>query len=133
MFCRGIRGATTVGEDTPTAIEEATRQLLEALAVANPSLAPADVAAVWFTSSPDIRSAYPATAARHMGWTDVPLMCAQEIPVPGGLAGCIRLLIFWNTPLSQQQIRHVYLREAVRLRPDLARPVEQSQDEEVST
>jgi chorismate mutase len=129
---RGLRGATTITEDTPAAIEAATLELLHALLAANPSLRPEDLASVWFTLTPDLRSAYPAAAARKLGWTEVPLMCSQEIPVPGGLPQAIRLLAHWNTDLPQTEIRHVYLREAVRLRPDWARRLQQDQTGEVS-
>lgn len=119
MPARGIRGAITVREDSPEAIREATRELLLAILEANPSLRPADIASVFFTVTEDIRSAYPALAARELGWGEVPLMCAREIPVPGSLAECIRVMIIWNTERSQKEIHHIYLREAVQLRPDL--------------
>jgi chorismate mutase len=119
MPARGIRGAITVREDSPEAIREATRDLLLAILEANPSLRPADIASVFFTVTEDIRSAYPALAARELGWGEVPLMCAREIPVPGSLPECIRVMIIWNTELSQKEIHHIYLREAVQLRPDL--------------
>lgn len=119
MPARGIRGAITVREDSPEAIREATRELLLAILEANPSLRPADIASVFFTVTEDIRSAYPALAARELGWGEVPLMCAREIPVPGSLAECIRVMIIWNTERSQKEIHHIYLREAVQLRPDI--------------
>jgi chorismate mutase len=121
MPVRGIRGATTICEDNPDAIRMATRELLLAICAANPTLRPADIASVLFTVTEDLRAAYPALAAREMGWEEVPLMCAQEIPVPGSLPCCIRVMILWNTELAQPEIRHTYLHEAVKLRPDLAR------------
>ncbi len=121
MPVRGIRGATTICEDNPEAIRLATRELLLAICAANPSLRPVDIASVFFTTTDDIRAAYPAQAARELGWEEVPLMDAQEIPVPGSLACCIRVMILWNTELAQNEVQHVYLREAARLRPDLAR------------
>jgi chorismate mutase len=121
MPVRGIRGATTVSEDTGEAIRLATRELLLAICAANPFLRPADIASVFFTTTDDVRAAYPAQAARELGWETVPLMDAQEIPVPGSLPRCIRVMILWNTELAQQEIHPVYLREAVRLRPDLAK------------
>lgn len=120
MPVRGIRGATTTHQDTIDAIIVATRELLLAILEANPSLRPEDIASVLFTVTDDIRAAYPAQAARDLGWGEVPLMDAQEIPVVGGLKLCIRVLITWNTDILQQEVNHVYLREAVRLRPDLA-------------
>lgn len=120
MSVRGIRGATTVKEDSPAAISEATRELLLAILEANPTLRPEDIASVLFTVTEDIRAAYPALAARELGWEEVPLMCAQEIPVPGSLKRTIRLMISWNTDLTQKEVHHVYLHEAVQLRPDIA-------------
>jgi chorismate mutase len=70
----------------------------------------------------DLNAVYPAKAARQMGWSNVPLICAQEIPVPDGLPLCIRVLISWNTDLPQDEIKHIYLREAATLRPDIASP-----------
>jgi chorismate mutase len=119
MPVRGIRGANCVPQDTPQAILAATRELLQAILAANPSLAPEDIASAWFTLTPDLRSAFPAAAARQLGWTSVPLMCSQEIPVPAALSCCVRVLIHWNTPLPQSAVQPVYLGEAVRLRPDL--------------
>jgi chorismate mutase len=120
MSIRGIRGATVVERDDPAEILAATRELLVEIRDANPSLTPDDLASVFFTVTPDLRSAYPARAARDLGWDLVPLMCAVEIPVPGSLPRCIRVLIHWNTDLPQPAIHHVYLRDAIRLRPDLA-------------
>jgi chorismate mutase len=74
---------------------------------------------VLFTLTGDLVSTYPAQAARQLGWVNVPLLCMQEIPVPGGLVHCIRVLLHWNTDLPQTVIHHIYLEEAVRLRPDL--------------
>lgn len=119
MAVRGVRGATIAAEDRIEAILAATRELLEALVQANPSMKTVDIASALFTVSADLSAAYPASAARQMGWVEVPLVCAQEIPVPGGLERCIRILIHWNTDLSQAEIHHVYLGEAARLRPDL--------------
>jgi chorismate mutase len=121
MSVRGIRGATTISEDTPESILLATRELLLAILEANHSLRSQEIASVLFTVTDDLRAAYPALAAREIGWEEVPLMCAQEIPVRGGLEKCIRVLIFWNTNIPQSEVRHVYLKEAARLRPDLVR------------
>ncbi|MFN7037185.1 MAG: chorismate mutase [Bellilinea sp.] len=120
MVVRGIRGAVTVEKDQPEIILAATRRLLQAIQQANPTFRPADAASVLFTVTPDLTSAFPAEAARQLGWGETPLMCAQEIPVPGALPHCIRVLIHWNCDLPPAAIRHVYLGEAVRLRPDLA-------------
>jgi len=120
MSLRGVRGATVADANTADAILEATRELLLAILAANPTLQPEDVASVTFTLTVDLDAVYPAQAARELNWTQVPLMCAQEIPVPDGINRCIRVMLLWNTDLSQSEIQHVYLKEAVRLRPDLS-------------
>jgi chorismate mutase len=120
MTVRGVRGAVVAEQDQPEAILSATRELLEALAAANPGLEPQDMASVFFTVSPDLHSAYPALAARRMGWTEVPLLCAVEIDVSESLPRCIRVLLHWNTERPQRDIQHVYLGKAAALRPDLS-------------
>lgn len=119
MTIRGIRGATTVSADEPDLILEATRELLEAILDANARMKPEDVGSALFTVTDDLASTFPAQAARQMGWGLVPMMCAREIPVPGSLRKVIRVLVHWNTDMSQNEITHVYLRDAVKLRPDL--------------
>ncbi len=119
MPVRGVRGATVAEEDRSEIVLSATQDLLLAILKANPDLKTEDLASAWFTVSNDIRSVYPARAARQIGWTSVPLMCAQEIPVNGSLPRCIRVLLSWNTELSQKSIHHVYLGAAAGLRPDL--------------
>jgi chorismate mutase len=86
---------------------------------ANPFLKLDDVASALFTVTEDLTSTFPAIGAREIGWQDIPLMCMREIPVPGSLPRCIRVLVFWNTNLQQKEINHVYLREAISLRPNL--------------
>ena len=120
MAVRGIRGAISVAEDRSEAILSATGELLIAILHANPGLQSEDIASVLFTVTDDLCSTYPALAARQLGWSQVPLICAREIPVPGGLPRCIRVLVHWNTDLPQSNIHHVYLGEATSLRPDLA-------------
>ena len=119
MAIRGIRGATTVSADEPDLILEATRELLEAILGANESMKPEDVASALFTVTEDLASTFPAQAARQMGWSLVPMLCAREIPVPGSLTKVIRVLVHWNTDVPQNEITHLYLRDAVKLRPDL--------------
>src|SRR5512139_1292298 len=97
MPVRGIRGAIDVVNDSPENVLSAVCELLEAILLANPALKPADLASVLFTVTDDLLSVFPAQAARQMGWGDVPLMCAREIPVPGGLPRCVRVLLHWNT------------------------------------
>lgn len=122
MPTRGIRGAITVAADEPDLILEATRELLEAILASNEGMYPEDIASALFTVTDDLASTFPAEGARQIGWGLVPMMCAREIPVAGGLPLCIRVLIHWNTEKRQDEIQHVYLRGAVQLRPDLQRP-----------
>ncbi|CAG0952098.1 chorismate mutase [Anaerolineales bacterium] len=119
MSTRGIRGATTVAADEPNLILQATRELLEAILKENEGMKPEDVGSAIFTVTEDLASTFPAQAARQMGWSMVPMMCAREIPVPGSLRKVIRVLVHWNTDVPQSEIKHVYLRDAVKLRPDL--------------
>jgi chorismate mutase len=122
MPVRGVRGATVVNQDQPDAILSATRELLHTILDANPTMRIEDLASILFSTTCDLNSVYPARAAREMGWELVPLMCAQEIPVPDGLARCIRVLLHWNTKLPQTAIQHVYLGAAASLRTDLKAP-----------
>jgi chorismate mutase len=115
---RAIRGATTVESDTPEQIRRATRELLEAI-VADNGITSADVISAIFTVTHDLTSEFPAHAARELGWLDVPLLCTLEIPVPGSLARCIRVLLHVESDASRAGIRHVYLHDARTLRPDL--------------
>jgi chorismate mutase len=119
MTIRGIRGATTVSADQPDLILQATRELLETILDENPGMRSEEVASAIFTVTDDLASTFPAQAARQMGWELVPMLCAREIPVPDSLPRVIRVLVHWNTELLQSEIKHVYLREAVKLRPDL--------------
>jgi chorismate mutase len=119
MSVQGIRGAAVAESDMSESILAATRDMLEAILEANPALKTSDLASVFFSITEDLSSAYPAQAARQLGWTNVPMLCMQEIPVPGGLSHCIRVLLHWNTDLPQESIHHVYLGAASNLRPDL--------------
>ena len=116
MATRGIRGATTVERNDRDAILKGTRELLDVLVRLN-GLRAEDVGYVWFTVTPDLDAEFPAFAARELGWTDVPLMCGQEIGVPGALGKCIRVLVSWNTAKSQREVRHAFLHGARSLRP----------------
>jgi len=118
MSCRGIRGATTVETNTSQAILAATGELLARMMEAN-GLAVEELASAIFTVTSDLDAAFPAQAARQLGWNQVPLLDALEIPVPGSLPRCVRVLLHWNTGRSQAEVRHVYLRGAAGLRPDL--------------
>jgi chorismate mutase len=115
---RAIRGATTVESDTPEQIRRATRELLETIVDRN-GITSADVVSAIFTVTHDLTSEFPAHAARELGWLDVPLLCTLEIPVPGSLARCIRVLLHVESDVPRTGIRHVYLHDARTLRPDL--------------
>src|SRR3989442_1472311 len=117
MAARGIRGATTVATDSSEAILAATSELLEAIVAAN-RVAIDDIASIIFTVTPDLKSEYPARAARLLGWSNVALIGATEMDLPGGLRRCVRVLLHVNTDLPSSQIKHIYLREARNLRPD---------------
>jgi chorismate mutase len=119
MACRGVRGATTVEHNDREEILAATRQLL-ALMVRRNGIDKQDVASAIFTTTPDLDAEFPALAARQLGWLEVPLLCSHELSVPGSLARCIRVLVHWNTNHAQHEIEHIYVRDAVRLRPDLS-------------
>ena len=116
MAVRGVRGATTARANDPKAIFDATAELLRVLTELN-GLRPDDIGYVWFTVTPDLDAEFPAFAAREIGWTEVPLMCGREIPVPGAIAGCIRVLVDWNTAKPQREVRHAFLHRAKELRP----------------
>ncbi|GGF75149.1 chorismate mutase AroH [Paenibacillus albidus] len=120
MVNRGIRGATTVTQNEETEILRETVVLLQEIVERNDVIAE-DICSVWITMTEDLDATFPARAIREIeGWDLVPLMCSVEIPVKGSLPKCIRLMVQVNTDKSQRDIRHVYLNEAQRLRPDLA-------------
>ncbi|HEY4033124.1 MAG TPA: chorismate mutase [Ktedonobacteraceae bacterium] len=116
IYCRGIRGATTVDYNDREEILAATAELLQLL-IARNDLHPDNIASVIFTTTDDLDAEFPAVAARSLGWLETALMCAREIPVPGSLRKCIRVLIHVNTTRSAAEIQHVYLKDAVNLRP----------------
>lgn len=118
MLVRGIRGAITVDTDERSQVLAATGELLSLIQEEN-CFTPEDVASALFTVTSDIRSVFPAEAARLMGWDKVPLLCFQEIEVPHSLPLCIRVLVLVNTSKSQTEIRHIYLKGAQSLRQDL--------------
>ena len=118
-LCRGVRGAITVEANTAEAILDAAHELLTALVEAN-DIDPDDIGSLFFTTTIDLNAEYPALAARQLGWLDVAIMCGHEMDVPHGLKKCLRVLIMWNTARSARDIQHVYLRDAVTLRPDRA-------------
>lgn len=115
MWCRGIRGAITVPENTKEAILAASKELLEAMVKAN-GVDIDDIACVWFTTTPDLNATFPAAAARQMGWNDVALLCGHEMNVPGALPRCLRVLMLVNTTKKNKEIVHIYLKGAEILR-----------------
>lgn len=117
---RAIRGATTVTRDDPALVAEAVREMLGAI-VAENGIETDEIVSAWFTTTPDLRSVFPAAPARAMGWTEIPMMCASEIDVAGAQPRCIRVMLHVERAVDAAPARHVYLREAVALRPDLCR------------
>ena len=120
MFVRGIRGAISADENTREAILCATNQLLMEVLRANGIENYEDIVSAVFTTSPDLTASFPAEAARDIGMSEVPLLCASEIAVPNSLPLCIRVLLHVNTEKKQSEITHVYLKQAARLRPDMS-------------
>ena len=119
MTVRGIRGATTVSQNDEHEMLQATVEMLRNI-VANNGLSPEDICSVFVTVTQDLDATFPAKAIRELeGWEYVPLMCSMEIKVPGSLEKCIRLMVLVNTDKSQREIRHVYLKNAITLRPDI--------------
>ena len=119
MACRGVRGATTTDANTSEAILKATRELL-ALMIRLNDIEAEDVASAMFTTTKDLDAEFPALAARQLGWMHVPLLCGYELTVPGSLGHCIRVLLHWNTEKTSDDVVHVYIKDAARLRPDLS-------------
>ena len=119
MMVRALRGATTVDRDSPETIVEATQELLEQMLARNEA-APDHLISLVFTTTPDLISEFPAAAARALGISDVPLLCATEIAVPGAMPRCIRVLMHLHTELGRDRLRHVYLNDASQLRTDLS-------------
>lgn len=108
-------------EDTLDAVLDATQDLLDRLREIN-GFDPDDLASILFTTTADLRSTFPARAARRLGWTQVPMMCAHEIDAPSAVMRCVRVLIHWNTDKPSREVRHAYLRNSRLLRPDWAIP-----------
>ena len=117
MPCRGVRGATTADTNTREDILRATRELL-AMMIRQNGIRAEDVASVIFSTTSDLNAEFPALAARQLGWFDVALLCNHELDVPGSLRRCIRVLLHWNTDMPQNEITHVYIKDATALRPD---------------
>lgn len=118
--CRGVRGATTADTNTRDDVLQETRRLL-AMMIRSNEIEAQDVGSAIFSVTGDLDAEFPALAARQFGWMDVPLLCTNEIQVADALGHCIRILIHWNTAKPQDEIQHIYLKEAVSLRPDLSK------------
>ena len=116
---RGIRGAVPVSENSREAIFEATSRLLREVIERN-EIDPSDIASMFLTTTPDLNADFPAYAVRGNGLGQVPVLCASEINVPGAMKMLVRILLHVNTDRKQSEVKHVYLDEAARLRPDLA-------------
>ena len=121
MAVRAIRAAITVDFDDPSEIRQRTIQLISTMFERN-QLHADDVISIFFTATRDITSLPPAAGARAFGLTDIPLLCAQEMATLGGLERCVRLLVHVESDRAKSEIRHVFLRGATKLRPDLAEP-----------
>ena len=117
MPCRGVRGATTAADNSREEILGATRELLT-LMIRRNGIRPEDVGSAIFSATADLDAEFPALATRQLGWIDVAMLCGREMAVPGSLGRCIRVLLHWNTEKPAGEIVHVYLKEAVQLRPD---------------
>lgn len=117
MYCRGIRGAITVDQNDREEILVATTELLRLIVHEN-NVRIEDIASISFTLTDDLDAVFPALAARQIGWNEVPLICMREIPVPNSLGKCIRVLLLVNTTRSASEIQHIYMRNAVSLRPE---------------
>ncbi len=115
MWCRGIRGATTVESNTRESILEGCKELLQKMIDAN-GIVPENVACAIFTTTQDLDAEFPAAAARQLGWSNTALLCGQEMTVPDSLKRCIRILILYNTEKSADEIVHVYIKGATQLK-----------------
>lgn len=118
MLCRGIRGATSVSDNTREAIVAATKELLQDIVVAN-GVEMADIAGILFTTTLDLNAEFPAVGAREMGWSQVALICGHEMAVPDSLPRCLRVLMLVNTEKKIEDIIHIYLGEAKQLRSEI--------------
>jgi chorismate mutase len=119
MYVRAVRGATTVENNTSEEIINETINLLNTIIEKNQINKDYIISAI-FSLTNDLNAAFPAAAARKIGWTDIALMCTNEVDVPGSLKKCIRVMVHFNTEKSNSELRHVYIKGAKALRPDLA-------------
>lgn len=119
MWCRGIRGATSVAANNREDIVAATRELFQKMVDSN-QVEKEAVACIFFTTTADLNAEFPALAARQLGWTEAALLCSQEINVPDSFPRCIRILILFNTEKKTEEINHIYIRgtEVLRREPE---------------
>jgi len=117
VWCRGLRGAITIPENKKEAIAASTKELLQKIIDVN-NVNVGDITCIFFTTTSDLNAAFPAAAARELGWTRVPLLCGHEMNVPGSLPGCLRVLVLFNTDKKNEELIHVYLGGAVALRDE---------------
>lgn len=116
---RGFRGATTVNENNETEMLAETKQLILTMVEKN-DIKPEDISHVFFSLTTDLNAAFPAKVSREIdGWKHVPVMCMQEVAVPNSLEKCIRVMLVAQTNLQQKDVQHIFLNDAVKLRPDL--------------
>jgi chorismate mutase len=115
---RALRGATTVDVDTPEQVTERVTALLKEMFARN-DVDHDDLISILFTATEDVTSIFPATAARTIGLGDVPLICAREIPVPGSMPRCLRVMVHFESDKSRAELHHIYLEQARSLRDDL--------------
>ena len=120
LVCRAVKGATTADSNTAEDILEATDELLRTIMALN-ELTPEDVVSIFFSTTRDLNATFPAVAARGLGLTDAPLMCTHEMDVTGALDMVVRVIMHINTAKPTSELRHVYLKRAVELRPEFAR------------
>ena len=125
---RAFRGATQLSADTKEEMKSAVVELLKEILFSN-SLSADDLISILFTATPDLQSDFPAAGIREFGLLDLPLICAQELDIKGALPRTVRLMIHANSPLSRNEISHIYLRGAAVLRPDLAKGLEEPRDD----
>lgn len=118
MWCRGVRGAITVPENTREAIVAASRELLQKIMEVN-EVEIGDIACILFTTTPDLNAEFPAVAVRELGWSQVALLCGHEMDVAGSLPCCLRVLVLFNTEKTSEEIVHVYLKGAQRLKAEV--------------
>ena len=116
---RGVRGAVTVEQNAESELISRTEECLREMIKRN-GIKAETVCSVIISVTEDLDAAFPAKALRKLeGWQYVPVMCVKEIPVPNSLKACVRIMLHWNTDKAQKEIEHVYLGNAVTLRPDL--------------